>query len=114
MNRWLACVLVLGLLVLALVPARTSFAAPADEKLEQEVLALRRQIHELRKQIIDKYVAAGKLTPEEAAKHKQGLDERFESQVKHGFDKKHPCKEWKEKSKGPKPKLRHTPEEPAR
>ncbi len=97
------------------MPAGTLYAAPSDEQLEQEVLALRRQIHELRKQIIDKYVAAGKLPAAEAQLRKQRLDERFEWQLKHGFNKDScsPGKEGKSKGKISKPKLKDLKNQPA-
>ena len=115
MKKYLLSLLILGLVVAAVMPAGTLYAAPSDEQLEQEVLALRRQIHELRKQIIDKYVAAGKLPAAEAQLRKQRLDERFEWQLKHGFNKDScsPGKEGKSKGKISKPKLKDLKNQPA-
>lgn len=104
MKKWLASMLVLGVVMLALMPVASSFAAVADdEQLEQEILAIRRQMLELRKQIIDKSVAAGKLTAEEGEKCKQKLEERFEWHLQHGFDKKY------KQGKGKIKKLRPNP-----
>lgn len=90
MKKWLASMLVLGLVMLVLMPVASTFATVADdEQVEQEILDIRRQMLELRKQIIDKSVAAGKLTAEEGEKCKQKLDERFEWHLQHGFEKKY-------------------------
>lgn len=97
-------------ILLATIPVPALLAASADDQLEEEVLALRRQVHDLRKQIIDKYVAAGKLTAEEGEKYKQKLDERFEWQLKHGFEK--PKQQMKGKIQKLKPKLRQMQEVP--
>ncbi len=102
--------------MVAVMPAGMSYAAPSDdEKLEKEVLALRRQMHELGKQIIDKYVAAGKLTAAEAQLRKQRMDDSFEWYMKHGFSKDScfPGKEGKGKGKIFKPKLKDLKNQPA-
>lgn len=111
MKRWSAAVLLAALILLAITPDSALMAAPAEEKLEEEIEALRRQILDLKKQIIDKLVAAGKLTAEEGEKYKQKLDERLEWQLKHGLEKL--PKEGKGKMRKLKPNLRDRQDVPA-
>ncbi len=99
LKKWLASALLVGIALAWLLPVSWALAAPVGGQVEQEVLEIRRQIHDLRKQIIDKYEAAGKVTTEEAEKIKQKLDERFEWHVKHGFEKKFKEKKHKMKQK---------------
>ncbi|NLW17778.1 MAG: DUF2680 domain-containing protein [Firmicutes bacterium] len=103
MKKGLAVLLLAALFMVAFAPTPAVLAAFDDEELAEEILALRRQIHDLRKQVIDKLVAAGKLTAEEGEKYKQKLDERFEWQLKHRFEK------FEKKGKGKNKELKSKP-----
>ncbi|MCL4425019.1 MAG: YckD family protein [Firmicutes bacterium] len=71
MNKKVLVVILVALLLVAAVP--TVFAA-IDSSKQKEIQALYQQMLEIRKQIVDKYLEAGLMTPEQAKLIKDRLD----------------------------------------
>ncbi|GAW31308.1 hypothetical protein JDF658_10730 [Carboxydocella sp. JDF658] len=79
-KKWLALVAAV-LLVAFAVPA---FAAITDAQ-KKEILDLQKQIVELRKKMIDKYVEAGQLTPEQGKLMKDRMDQMEKYREQNGI-----------------------------
>jgi hypothetical protein len=74
----------IAVLVLALV-AIPALAATDTEKATNDLAALYQQMVNLRKQIIDKYVELGRLTPDQAKAAKDRIDQMYEWQKQNNF-----------------------------
>ncbi|GAW91800.1 YckD family protein [Calderihabitans maritimus] len=79
----IAVVLLVLILASALV-APAALAAITDQQ-KQDILQLFQQIVELRKQIVDKYVEAGELTPEQGEFIKDRIDNMAEFRIQNGI-----------------------------
>jgi len=79
-KKILAGVLALFILVFA---APAAFAAITDAQ-QKEINDLNKQIFELRKQVIDKYAAAGEITKEQADLAKKRIDDMAKYRAENG------------------------------
>jgi len=77
-------ILILTFVLLVAFALPTAFAAMTD-KQKAEVEDLNTQMHELRKQVIQKYVDAGELTKDEAKQIEERMDQNFENKKAQGF-----------------------------
>jgi len=76
-------VAVVTLLVVALV-APAAFAAITDQQ-QEEINKIYQQMFDLRKQVIDKYVEGGEITPEQAEALKDNVDYMQQHHNGYGF-----------------------------
>jgi hypothetical protein len=56
-----------------------------QDQVNQDLSSLFNQMHELRQQIIDKYVAGGQITQQQADLMKERMDQNFELRAEQGF-----------------------------
>jgi hypothetical protein len=81
-KKFLALGIAVLVLALAAIPA---LAATDTEKAANDLAALYQQMVNLRKQIIDKYVELGRITPDQAKTAKDRIDQMYEWQKQNNF-----------------------------
>lgn len=72
----LAAILVLALAIPALAATSNPPANPLTPEQASEITAIHKQMLELRKQMVDKFVEYGRLTPEQGQQIKERIDAR--------------------------------------
>lgn len=84
MKRKSIIALAVVLLLAFAVPVLAATAGLTDQQ-DQPVPDLQKQAHEVRKQMVDKYVEAGQLTREQGDAIKQQMDQNYEYRVNNGI-----------------------------
>lgn len=81
MSKKVIISLVLGLLVIGLLIPTIFAAEESDETLEN----LFGQMHQLRRQVVERRVELGQLTPEQAEQIQNRMEERYQQRLEDGF-----------------------------
>lgn len=73
------------IILAALLVFALALPAAANNTPDDELQALFEKLLEIKKQIIDRYVAAGQLTPEQGEYMKDRMDATYQFRAKNGF-----------------------------
>jgi hypothetical protein len=78
--------LIVSLLVVGLLLLSVPMALAANDKLQNpEIAKLQQQIHDMQKQLIQKYVDNGKFTSEQGKSIQERMDKGFQNAQENGF-----------------------------
>ena len=75
--------ILLAVILILAVSVPVAYAAISDNQ-QKEINQLAKQMLEIRKQIVDKYVAAGQITPEQGKQIKSQIDQMYKNHSENG------------------------------